>query len=127
MKQFAITFLSILLMACLAPRPPQVDEVFPREQSTNTHVQTVSAQLNFKKGEKVAPGSLQLFIDGVDVTSQAKIVSTRDWPPSHIEISYKLNGSEPGIYSAEVRFQTQEGRTNSYSWPFSIKSRGIRD
>lgn len=127
MKQFSITFLSFLLMACLAPRPPQVVMVFPREQSTHTHVQTVSAQLDFKKGGKFAPGSLQLFIDGVDVTPQAKIVSTRDWPPSHVEISYTLNGSEPGTYRAEVRFQNQEGRTNSYKWPFSIKSRGVRD
>lgn len=148
MKRFYVTFLSLLLIACLGPRseqvgaespeqstpncvqsvsdqprPPQVREVFPLDKSTHTYVPSISAELDFTVAEEVDPGSLKLFIDGVDVTLQAQMGGTRDWPPSSLQISYILKDSQQGTHCAEVRFQTKKGRMNSYKWSFVIKPR----
>ncbi|MEW6493970.1 MAG: hypothetical protein AB1589_15875 [Cyanobacteriota bacterium] len=101
--------------------PPQLLKVFPLEESAQSYVQSIGANLNFKLGEGGDLGSLHLFVDGVDVTPQARIANTRDWPSSHVEISYTPNFSEPATHCAEVRFQTLEGKTISHHWCFSIK------
>jgi hypothetical protein len=100
--------------------PPQLLKVFPPKESTQSHVQSIGANLNFKLGEGGDLGSLQLFVDRVDVTPQARIANTRDWPSSHVEISYTPNFSEPATHCAEVRFQTLEGKTISHNWCFSV-------
>jgi hypothetical protein len=122
MNRLPVTLLSLLLMASSAPRPAQLLEVFPPEESTQTYVQYVAAALSFRLGEEADPTSVQLFVDGVDVTTQSQIGNTRDWPISHLEIGYTPNFSETGTHRAEVRFRTLDGKTKSYSWSFSIKS-----
>ncbi|MBD1839692.1 hypothetical protein H6F78_13300 [Coleofasciculus sp. FACHB-64] len=122
MNQLSGTLLSLLLMASSAPRPAQLLQVFPPEESTQTYVQYVAAALSFKLGEQADPRSVQLFVDGVDVTSQSRIGNTRDWPISHLEIGYTPNFSESGTHHAEVRFRTLDGKTKSYRWSFSVKS-----
>ncbi len=106
--------------------PPQLLKVFPLEESTQPHVQSIGAALNFRLGEGGDLGSLHLFVDGVDVTSQARIANTRDSPASNVEISYTPNFSEPDTHCAEVRFETLEGRTNSYNWCFSVKPSSVQ-
>lgn len=101
--------------------PPQLLKVFPPEESTQSYVPSIGANLNFKLGEGGDLGSLQLFVDGVDVTPQSRIANTRDWPSSHVEISYTPNFSEAAIHCTEVRFQTLEGKTISHNWCFSVK------
>jgi len=148
MKQLSLIFLSLLLGVCLLPRsqlmgaespseqmsnncvksvsaeprPPQVREVFPPDKSTHTYKPHIRAELDFTAGEAVDPSSLQLLVDGVNVTSQAQIGGTRDWPPTYLQISYTPKGSRQGSHCAEIRFRTREERTNSYQWSFSIKS-----
>ncbi|MCC5616192.1 hypothetical protein LC605_14170 [Nostoc sp. CHAB 5836] len=122
MKQVSPILLSFLLMASSAPRPPQLLEVFPAENLAQTSVEFVGAALNFSLGEEAERGSVQLFVDGVDVTKQAQISGTRDWPQSYYKISYTPNSFELGIHCAEIRFRTTDGTTKSYSWSFSIKS-----
>ncbi|MBW4667617.1 MAG: hypothetical protein KME60_09320 [Cyanomargarita calcarea GSE-NOS-MK-12-04C] len=122
MKQVSAILLSFLLMASSVPRPPQLLEVFPAENSVQTSVQFVGAALNFRLGEEAERGSVQLFFDGIDVTKQARIGGTRDWPQSYYKISYTPNSWKLGIHCAEIRFRTIDGTTKSYSWSFSIKS-----
>ena len=109
-------------MACVIPHLPQVIEVYPSEDSTQTSVQYVGAKLNFQLGEEADYSSLRLFIDGVDVTNQSRIGGTRDVPPSRWRIGYTSNFSEPGKHHAEIRFQSQNGEKKSYSWSFLVKS-----
>lgn len=109
-------------MGSSAPPPPQLLEVFPTENSAQTSVQFVGAALNFKLGEEAEPRSVQLFVNGVDVTKQARIGGTRDWPQSYYRISYTPNSFQLGINCAEIRFRTIDNKTKSYSWSFSIKS-----
>ena len=112
------------------PRPTPVLSVSPPEESRQTGVRSVGVELAPKEGEGVAGGSLQLLIDGVDVTSLAEIANTRDGclvspdcsPPSGGGIYYTPNGLEPGLHHALIRFQTKEGKTKSYTWSFSIES-----
>ncbi len=80
MKQVSTILLSFLLMASSASQPPQLLEVFPTENSAQTSVQFVGAALNFRLGEEAEQGSVQLFVDGIDVTKKARISGTRDWP-----------------------------------------------
>lgn len=101
--------------------PPQLLKVFPPEKSTQNYVQSIGANLNFKFGEGGDLGSLRLFVDGVDVTPQARIANTRDSPPSYVELSYTPYFSEPATHCAEVRFQTLEGKTISHNWCFSVE------
>lgn len=112
------------------PRPTPVLSVSPPEESRQTGVRSVGVELAPKEGEGVAGGSLQLLIDGVDVTSLAEIANTRDGclvspdcsPPSGGGIYYTPNGLEPGLHQALTRFQTKEGETKSYTWSFSIET-----
>ena len=104
-----------------ATYPPQLLQVFPPEKSIQTDVQSIGAKLNFKLGEGGDLGSLRLFVDGVDVTPQARIANTRDWPSSHVEISYTPNFSERDTHCAEVRFQSLEGKPISHNWCFAIE------
>ncbi len=122
MKSLFINFLSVLLMACVTPRLPQVIEVYPSEDSTQTSVQYIGAKLNFQLGEEADYGSLQLFIDGVDVTNKSRVGGTRDMPPSRWRIGYKIDFSKPGNHRAEIRFHSKDGTIKSYSWSFSVKS-----
>ena len=122
MKQISAILLSFLLMGSSAPPPPQILEVFPTENSAQTSVQFVGAALNFRLGEEAERGSVQLFVNGVDVTKQARIGGTRDWPQSYYRISYTPNSFQLGINCAEIRFRTIDNTTKSYSWSFSIES-----
>jgi len=101
--------------------PPQLLKLFPPEESTQSYVQSIGANLNFTLGEGGDLGTLHLFVDGVDVTPQARIANTRDSPSSNVEISYTPNFSEPASHCAEVRFQTLEGKTISHNWCFSVE------
>jgi hypothetical protein len=98
-----------------------VRQVFPAERSIHTDLPNISAELDLKVGEEVEPDSLKLLIDGIDVTPQAKIGGTRDWPPSSLNISYTMKDSRKGSHCAEVRFRTKKGKINSYQWSFSLK------
>lgn len=109
-------------MAGAIPRPPQLVEVYPCEDSTQTSVQYVGARLNFRLGEEADYSSLRLFIDGVDVTNQSRIGGTRDVPPSKWKIVSTSNFSEPGKHDAEIRFQSKNGEIRSYRWSFLVKS-----
>jgi hypothetical protein len=102
--------------------PPQLLKVFPPEESTQTFVQSVCADFNFKLAGGADAASLQLLVDGVDVTKQSTIAGTRDWPPSSLRISYNPVFSQPGIHYAQLRFQTLNGTPQSYQWSFSIES-----
>lgn len=124
MKPLLVSFLGLFLIASSTPRPAQLLSVFPPEESTQTHVRYVSADVS-------EPSSLQLFVDGVDVTSLSKIANTRDGcipanpgcpPPSQGGIYYTPNGLEPGSHHAQISFQTKQGKTMSYIWSFSIES-----
>lgn len=121
-QQISATLLSFLLIASAKPRPPQLLEVFPAENSTQTSVEFVGAALNFQLGENAGPRSMQLFVDEVDVTKESRIGGTRDWPPSHHVIRYSPSSLQPGIHTAELRFETTVGKKRSSSWSFSIKS-----
>src|SRR4028118_118852 len=126
MKRFYVTFLSLLLIACLGPRPeqvgaespeqstpncvqsvsaqprpPQVREVFPLDKSTHTYVPSISAELDFTVAEEVDPGSLKLFIDGVDVTPQAQMGGTRAWPPTPPRLSHLPKDAHHGTHRAQ--------------------------
>lgn len=108
-------------MACVTPRLPQIVKVYPLEDSTQTSVEYVGARLNFKLGEEADHNSLQLFIDGVDVTKQSWQVGSRDAPSSKWRIAYTVNFSKPGKHRAEIRFKSKDGTIKSYSWSFSVK------
>lgn len=120
----SLTLVSVLLgaMAVSGPLPPQVVKLIPPEGSTSAQVDTIGATLNFRKGERADYASLQLFVDGVDVTAESRRAGTGDWPPSHWEISYPAVKLRPGVHQAEVRFRTEEGKTLQYTWTFTIAS-----
>ncbi|OCQ99934.1 hypothetical protein BCD64_02315 [Nostoc sp. MBR 210] len=121
-QQISATLLSFLLIASAKPRPPQILEVFPAEESTQTSVEFVGVMLNFQLGENSAPTSMQLFVNEVDVTKESRMGGTRDSPSSNYVIRYTPSSLQPGIHNAELRFQTEVGTKQSYSWSFSIKS-----
>jgi hypothetical protein len=100
--------------------PPQVVKVLPSEGATSAQVDTIGATLNFQKGERADPASLQLFVDGVDVTAESRRAGTGDWPPSHWEISYPAAKLRPGVHQAEVRFRTEAGGALQCAWTFTI-------
>lgn len=103
-------------------RPNHVKEVFPSEGSTQTSVPYVGAQLSFTAIEPAVLSEFQLFVDGVDVTTQSRISSTRDSAPSNASIYYTPKNLQPGTHHALVRFQIKNGRMISYNWSFSVKS-----
>jgi hypothetical protein len=129
MKQLLVSGLAIFLLASSTPRPAEVLSVSPPEESKQTHVEYVGAELSPREGEGVTGGSLQFLVDRVDVTNLSTIGNTRDGclispecrPPSHAGIIYYTpNGLEPGPHHAELRFQTKEGKEKSYSWTFFV-------
>jgi hypothetical protein len=86
-------------------------KVFPSDGSAIPHGRAIGAELDFTTGEAVDPASLQLFVDGADVTAQSQVTLRRDWPPSFVSISYIPVGLEPGVHRVEVRFRTVHYRT----------------
>lgn len=120
-----------LLIASATPQPVEVLQVFPPDQSTQTYVKTFGVALSPQEGEGVAPSSIQLLIDGVDVTSLAEFNGTRDGciflpkchqPPSLVTLGYTPNSLPPGTHQAEIRFRTRDGRPKSYHWSFTVQS-----
>lgn len=129
MKQLLVSGLSLLLLASATARPAELLQVSPPEESIQTDVQYVGAL--FELGDESEITSVQLLVDGVNVTNLSTIGSTRDgcFPPSRgcpapsqAGISYTPNGLEPGLHYAEIRLNTQENSMKSYQWSFSIKS-----
>jgi hypothetical protein len=104
-------------------RPSQLVKVTPDEKARLTNSQaTVSARFEFLRGTRpILPLSLKLFIDGVDVTQQSRIVATEDAPSSRGEILFKP--SQPfaaGKHTAEVRFANDRNEQFSYTWDFYV-------
>lgn len=117
----ALALLSVLLIGALDAAPAQVVKVVPADGSAPARVEVVGAELNFTRGSPSDLTSLQLLVDGVDVTSRSTIRMSRDWPPSAVSISYAPMRLKPGLHNAEARFRTVEGRMLSYAWSFTVR------
>ena len=134
-KRHAVVLLAMLVASCAGPptvqpdaqpatapdKPPQVLRVAPPDGATTARVEAVEAELDLTRGEPGDAASLQLFLDGVDVTPQATVGGTRDVPPSRISIAYSPPRLSPGPHRAEVRFRTAGGRPVSYAWRFTTR------
>jgi hypothetical protein len=116
--KISLAVASLLLVQTLGAAPPQVVKVFPGGGSALARVEAIGAELDFTKGQESDPASLQLFVDGVDVTRRSRMTLTDDWPPSSVRISYTPILLESGEHWAEIRFHTRERRTISYVWGF---------
>ncbi len=116
-----LQFFVCVLLLTIVDRPPQLIKVFPPDGSRLIQVETIGAELDFTKGERVCIASLQLLVDKVDVTTKSTIVMTRDWPPIFVSISYNPIHLQPGIHHAEISFQTyKSSKVLWYSWFFTI-------
>jgi len=109
---------------CEKQRPIQIIRLSPDENATVTDAKvTLSALLELLKGRGIVPPrSLQLFLDGVDLTARSSIASSMDLPPSRGEIFYEP--TEPfafGKHTAEVQFANDQNERFSYSWNFCIE------
>ena len=106
---------------CSISRPSQVVKVFPVEKAALRSVDSIGANFRFTPEKKAELGSFQLFVDGVNVTSQSRISGTRDDLPSRTRIAYTPNNFQPGIHQAEVRYHTVDGAQTCYRWSFQLK------
>ena len=113
-----VIFLNMLWGAWGNPELPQLLQVFPPAGATSVQVKVIGAELNFTKGETADPTSLQLFVDGEDVTSQSTITQTRDWPPSFVSISHIPTQLQAGLHHAEIRFKSDKNVIFTYRWSF---------
>lgn len=116
----ALSVVSLFLVALAGPQPPWVLRELPPTGSTPAHVAAIGAELDLTKAEGADPASLQLTVDGVDVTLRSTITMTRDWPPSFVSIVYTPTQLQPGAHRAEARLRTKDDRTLSYAWTFAI-------
>ena len=111
---------NLLLITLAGSRPPWVLQELPPAGSTSTHVATIKAELDLTRGEKLIPAAIQLIVDGMDVTPQATITMTRDWPPSFVSITYTPSTLQPGTHRAEIHIRTEDDTTRHYTWTFVL-------
>jgi hypothetical protein len=96
-------------------------KVSPPEGTTLAKVEAVGVELDLTRCKGADPFSLQLFVDGKDVTSQSKITTTRDLPPSEVSIYYAPIGIKAGRHLAEIRFrQNKSDAVCQYRWCFTV-------
>ena len=112
--------LCVTLVGGTGAASSQVTRVFPADGSTAPAGAAVGAELNFAAGPAVDVKSLRLLLDGQDVTSRATTTMTRDWPPSHVSISYAPGALKPGPHRAEIRFRPERGPDVVYRWQFAV-------
>jgi hypothetical protein len=80
----------------------------------------VRITFDFRLSPRSSPGSLRLFIDGKDVTDQARMAATEDVPPSHVELLFApKEGWVPGRHGVKVEI---DGPPTSYSWQFIVSA-----
>jgi hypothetical protein len=87
-----------LALATAATPPAQVLRVFPADGATVRGATPIGAELDFTRGNPGDPASLQLLVDGVDVTRDARITQTRDWPPSFVSVAVAPRALPPGTH-----------------------------
>ncbi len=103
-------------------RPAYVMQVFPSENSIQSSINSISADLNFAQEQiQVELSSIQLILNGVDVTSQTRIAGTRNYPPSSLTMEHVIPHLKSGKYSAEILFRTKNGKSQSYKWSFTLR------
>lgn len=116
----SLAVVSFLLVALVGCRPLWVVKEFPPDGSTLAQVGAIGVELDLTKADYADLTSLQLIVDGTDVTSQSTITMTRDWPPSFVYISYTPIRLHSGVHRVEVRGRSRDGRTLSHAWNFAI-------
>ncbi len=103
-------------------RPAYVVQVFPSEKSIQSSIDSIKVVLTFGQEQiQVEIDSLQLILNGIDVTSQTRISGTRDYPPSRVNINYVIPHLKPGKHNAEIHFRTKNGKSQSYKWSFTLR------
>ncbi|MBW4577063.1 MAG: hypothetical protein KME08_17450 [Aphanothece sp. CMT-3BRIN-NPC111] len=107
-------------------KPIQLVGLTPGENATGVNPEvTVNAGFDFLRGQRpILPPSVQLLIDGVDVTPQSRLVVTDDIPSSGGGISFQPpQPFSTGKHVAEVRFANDQNQQFSYTWDFYVSHR----
>lgn len=95
----------------------------PKENVTLSNPQVnVSASFDLLRGSvPIVPLSLELIIDGVNVTKQSQITATDDIPASQAEILFQPpQPFSPGKHVVELRFANNQNQQFSYTWNFFV-------
>jgi hypothetical protein len=104
-------------------RPSQLVRLTPEEKARTVNPDaTISASFDLSRGpHPILLPSVKLIIDGVEVTQQARVAATDDFPPSRAEISFKPDQPfSAGKHIAEIRFANDQNRQSSYTWEFYV-------
>jgi hypothetical protein len=67
------------------------------------------------------PSTVMLEVDGVDVTSQARVVGTLTYPQSRVSLSYiPSTPMALGTRWAAITFPSANGQRTTYRWTFIV-------
>lgn len=112
--------------------PPYLEGVHPADGAVVSNEELdvgtdrfggVCAHFNFQKRFSPAPQKrVRLYLDGADITSQAGLRGTTDYPMSSGMFCY--TPQEPlaeGWHEARVVYQDVEGNRYSYRWRFQVQ------
>jgi hypothetical protein len=100
---------------------PQIINVSPTsEEDITNRLVTVRASLLASSGAQINEDSIEIKVDGRDVTSQAKF--NRISQAEHTLIYQTEDEYEAGLHKVEISFTDSEGLKAEKSWTFNIET-----
>ncbi|MBN1324197.1 MAG: right-handed parallel beta-helix repeat-containing protein [Methanotrichaceae archaeon] len=95
--------------------PPSIEDLQPPDGSTLVYERPLVSASLADAGSGVDPDSVRLMLDGVDVTGNSTVLSTKVW----------YTPTEPlanGNHDLEVALEDNSGNRNSSTWSFQISA-----
>lgn len=105
-----------------AAPPAQLVEVAPPPGSTLSPPGEVRVVLDFTRGAAADASTVTVRLDGVAWPGGCTVRSSRDWPPSRVEVGCAVpTGLAPGRHRVELSFRLEGGGIAAHTWELETK------
>jgi hypothetical protein len=98
---------------------PQLVSFSPAAGGQVAGAVTIGAVLDLSRGDITDTSSIQMLLDGADITSRCRVVATRDVPPSRVEVTCPLGTLHTGLHAAELRLGPTGPGGYAHRWHFA--------
>jgi len=105
--------------------PREIAGVYPQEGSRVCPLPRISVELHvtdgMRSGGTFNPSTVTLTVDGVDVTSQARVVGTLTYPQSRVSLVYLPSTPlATGTHWTAIAYPAANGRRTTFRWTFAV-------
>jgi len=105
--------------------PREIAGIYPQEGSRVCPLPRISVELHvtdgMRSGGTFNPSTVTLTVDGVDVTSQARMLGTLTYPQSRVSLVYLPSTPlATGTHWTAIAYPAANGRRTTFRWTFAV-------